>query len=156
MEVIKDTRNELFKRQELSLVIEENKNPGFAEVRKQISKRVGKPEENIDVRKVEGSFGKKKFNIEAHVYDSKENLDSINQLRLTKKQREEANKPAEEGNEKKEEGDKSSKEGDREEKLADGDEEKSEEVKREIKKEVVEERKKDEKEEKKGEEESKE
>jgi len=99
MEIRKDTRNELFKRQELSLVVEGDKNPGFSEVRKQISEKVGKPEENVDVLKVEGSFGQKKFDVEAHVYDSKEDLDAIGQLRLTKKQRDEAKKAEEEKSE---------------------------------------------------------
>jgi len=96
MEVIKDKKNELFKRQELSLVVDGDKNPGFSEVRKMISEKVGKPEENIDVLKVEGSFGQKKFDVEAYVYNSKEDLDVMGQLRLTKKQKDEAKKVEEE------------------------------------------------------------
>ena len=95
MDIKSDTKNELFKRQELILEVEGDKNPGFAEVRKQIAEEIGKPEENIEVRKVEGSFGQNKFHVEAYVYDSKENLDSMVKLSRTKKERDEAKKPVE-------------------------------------------------------------
>ena len=96
MDVKIDIKNELFKRQELVLELEWDKNPGFAEVRKQIAEKLGNPEENIDVLKVEGNFGQKRFDVEAYVYDSKEDLDAIKQLSQTKKQRDEVKKSVEE------------------------------------------------------------
>ena len=110
MEVTKDTRNELFKRQELSLELESEKNPGFAEVRKQIAEKVGKPEENIDVLRVKGNFGKRKFNVEAYVYDSKEDLEKMKKLAMTQKQRKEEVKVKEEGEKAKVEEEKKKKE----------------------------------------------
>ena len=87
MEIKKDTRNELFKRRELILKIESGKNPGFHETKKKISEIVGKPEENIEVYTIKGSFGKKIFTVEADVYDSKEDLENIKKLKITRKQR---------------------------------------------------------------------
>lgn len=96
MNIKTDVKNELLKRQELVLEVEDKKNPGFDEVRKQIAEKMGKPEENIDVKKVEGSFGKKIFRIEAYVYESKEDLEGMKKLEMTKKQRGEVEKADEE------------------------------------------------------------
>lgn len=74
MEVKKQIRNDMFKRQEVSLVLEAEKNPGFDECRKLISEKFSKPEENIDVYGVKGSFGSNSFIVRAYVYDSKEDL----------------------------------------------------------------------------------
>jgi len=101
METNKDIRNELFKRQELALEIEGDKNPGFAEVRKQIAEKFGKPEGNIDLLRVKGNFGNSRFNVEAYIYDSKEDLDSMQKLKMTSKQRKEEVKVEEGGSEEK-------------------------------------------------------
>ncbi len=114
MEIKSDKKNELFKRQELVLVVKADKNPGFAEARKQISEKTGKPEENIDIRKVNCKFGQSEFKVEAHIYNSKEELEKINSLRMSKKQKE-GIKKAEEDAKKTEEEAKKSEEGDKEE-----------------------------------------
>ena len=51
MEIKKDFRNELFKRNELIVEIEAEKNPSFDEVSEIIAKETGKSKENIDVKK---------------------------------------------------------------------------------------------------------
>ncbi len=89
MEIKKNTRNELLKRQELILELKDEKNPGFEKTKKQITEKFSKPEENIDVRKVQGGFGKKTFIIKANIYDSKQDLENIKKLEITKKQRKE-------------------------------------------------------------------
>jgi ribosomal protein S24E len=96
MDNYKDIRNELFKRQEISFEIESPKNPSFAEVRKQISEKTGKSEETVDVFNIIGNFGKNKFKVGAYVYDSKEDLNSIQKIQMTKKQKDEAKKAEEE------------------------------------------------------------
>jgi len=75
MEILKDIRNDLFKRQEINAIIESEKNPDFTEMKKQVSEQTGKPEENINVYNIKGSFGSKEFKIDAYVYDSKEDLE---------------------------------------------------------------------------------
>ena len=90
MELKKDVRNELFKRRELVLEIESEKNPGFQEAKKKVSEIVGKPEENIDVYRIKGSFGKHRFFVSAKVYDTKEDLESMKKLEITRKQRRES------------------------------------------------------------------
>lgn len=94
MEIKSDSRNELFKRNEISGVVEAEKNPGFDVVRKMISEKTGKPEENIDVYNVRGSFGSNKFGIGAYVYGSKEDLEKA--IQKTRKQRREEKKAGEE------------------------------------------------------------
>jgi ribosomal protein S24E len=96
MEIKQDTRNDLFKRQEIILLIEAEKNPGFEEMKKKIAEKFGKPEENIDVYNIVGSFGRNSFEVSAFVYDTKEDLDKMARLKMTKKQRDEAKKAEEE------------------------------------------------------------
>jgi ribosomal protein S24E len=74
MEKQSDIRNNLFKRNEMIFVLETDKNPGFDESLKLISKQIGKPEEEIEVFGINGSFGTNRFVIDAHVYDSAKDL----------------------------------------------------------------------------------
>lgn len=86
----KKIRNDLLKRQEISFNLEADKNPSFGEMRKKISEDFKKNEEVIDVYKIKGSFGSRKFKIDAYIYDSKEDLE-----KSTKKQKEAEAKGAE-------------------------------------------------------------
>lgn len=97
MEIKQDTRNELFKRQELTAELQKEKTPSFAEVKKELSEELKKPEENIDVYGIKGSFGKSSFTIKANIYDSKEDLNKIKKLQSTSKQRKENAKTDKEG-----------------------------------------------------------
>ena len=92
MEIIKDIRNELFKRRELVLEVESDKNPGFQETKKKISEELGISEENADVYGIKGSFGSHKFIVKVNIYDSKEILDNMKKLEVTRKQRKENSK----------------------------------------------------------------
>lgn len=85
MQIIKNIRNDLLKRNEIIALVESEKNPGFDEMKKQVSEQVGKSGENIEVFNIKGSFGSKEFKIDANVYDSKEDLEK-NKMK-TKKQR---------------------------------------------------------------------
>lgn len=106
METKKNIRNDLFKRQELVLELGSEKNPSFDEARKIVAEEVSKPEENIDVYGVRGSFGRRVFEIHAYIYDSKDDLKKMLELRKTKKQKTEETKKLEES--KKEEAEKAS------------------------------------------------
>lgn len=70
----KKITNDLFNRQEISFIIEAEKNPSFADMRKLISEKYSCPEEAIDVYNIKGKFGRNTFLIKANIYDSKENL----------------------------------------------------------------------------------
>jgi ribosomal protein S24E len=94
MENITEIKNELTKRNEVSFMIEADKNPNFAEMKKKISEHFKKNEENIDVYGIKGSFGSNNFKVEAHVYDTKEDFEKSRQL--TNKQKEAIKKVEEE------------------------------------------------------------
>jgi ribosomal protein S24E len=94
MKIKQDTRNELFKRQEIKFLIESGKNPTFVDMRKMISDKFSKPEENIDVFNIKGSFGSKHFCVDALVYDTKEQREKM--IVKTQKQRVEEAKVLEE------------------------------------------------------------
>ncbi len=85
MQIIENTRNELLKRDEINALVESEQNPNFEEMRKKLSEQIKKPEENINVYSIKGSFGSKEFKIKAYVYDSKDDLEK-NKIK-TKKQR---------------------------------------------------------------------
>ena len=74
MQIIKNIRNELLKRNEITAVVNSEKNPSIEEVRKKISEETGKPEENIEVYNIKGSFGSRNFKVSSKIYDNKENL----------------------------------------------------------------------------------
>ena len=86
MEIIKDIRNDLLKRHEVSLSLEAEKNPNFDEMKKQVAEKFKKSGENIDVYNIKGSFGSSEFKIDAYIYDSKEDLEKA---RPKKKKKEE-------------------------------------------------------------------
>jgi len=85
MQNIKDIRNDLLKRQEVSIILEAEKNPGFEEMKKKISEEFKKPEEVVDVYNIKGSFGSKEFKIDAYIYDSKEDLEKNKPKKKVKK-----------------------------------------------------------------------
>jgi ribosomal protein S24E len=87
MEIIKDNNNTLLKRQEL--VFEANTNVSFDEARKQIADKTKKSEEVIDVYNVKGGFGNQKFLVKANIYNSKEDLEIMKNMELSKKQKKE-------------------------------------------------------------------
>ena len=98
MKIIKDFRNNLLKRQEVSFSLEAEKNPGFDEMRKQVSEQVGKPEEVVNVYNIKGSFGSHEFKVDAYVYDSKDDLGKFVQKKkkdIGKKEVEVEEKPEE-------------------------------------------------------------
>jgi ribosomal protein S24E len=98
MEIKSDTRNDLFKRNNVSYELESEKNPNFDEMKKMISENIKKPEEGIDVYNIKGKFGSKLFKVYAYVYDSADDLKKAEQKtqKQRKAEKEEAAKPKEE------------------------------------------------------------
>jgi len=72
MEVILERVNPLLKRKEVVVELVAESNPGFAIVLKEISGKFKADEGSIAVLKVDGNFGRNKFRVEAHIYDSEE------------------------------------------------------------------------------------
>jgi len=94
MNITKETHNELFKRKEIVFEIESEKNPSFNDMKKKLSDKFGKPEENINVFNIKGSFGKNNFVVSSYVYDSKDAFEKAIQ-KTGKQRREEAKALAE-------------------------------------------------------------
>jgi ribosomal protein S24E len=85
MEVIKDFRNELLKRKEVKMVVQNSGNPGFGDAKKVIAKKFKVVEENIAMKNVKGKFGRDTFLLDAFVYDTKEDLDRVEPVKKEKK-----------------------------------------------------------------------
>lgn len=90
MEIKKEIDNGLLKRKEIIFLIDSDKNPSFSDMKKLISEKFSKPEENIDVYNIKGKFGRKTFLVKAFVYDSKEALEKA--VHKSRKQRREEKK----------------------------------------------------------------
>jgi ribosomal protein S24E len=112
MEIIKDFKNSLMKRQEFIVMIESEITPSKTEVIKLISEKTKKPAENVVVERIKGQFGLKKFKVEVLVYDDIESKDKYQVVtkKERKKQAEEAKKAAEEAKKAKEEAKKAAEE----------------------------------------------
>jgi ribosomal protein S24E len=85
MQILKDTKNDLFKRRELKMILPSEKTPSYAEISKLLSEKFNSAEENIVVNKVQGRFGAKTFLIEASIYDSKEDKEKTERKPKEKK-----------------------------------------------------------------------
>jgi ribosomal protein S24E len=76
MNVIKDFRNELLKRNEVKLVFEYDSNPGYEKSKGIVSEHFKAAPEVIVVKNVKSKFGRDTFLLDAFIYDSKEDLES--------------------------------------------------------------------------------
>ena len=85
MEVIRDFKNDLLKRREISIVIESNSNPGFEKSSKAIADKFRVSDDIITVKNIYGKFGSNNFTIDAFIYNSAEDK---NKLKSKKKLKE--------------------------------------------------------------------
>jgi ribosomal protein S24E len=94
MKIIKHEKNLLLKREEYMIKIDSKLNPTFDDVKKFL----GKSEELIVVKKIEGNFGKQSFIADAVVYTTKEDKKNIEMVpqKVRKKLEEEAKKKVDE------------------------------------------------------------
>ena len=98
MNILQEKKNPLLHREELIITIESEVIPTNSDVKKQISEKTKKPEENIIIENINSDFGNKTFKINALVYDdveSKEKYTTVSRKEL-KKRAEEAKKAVEE------------------------------------------------------------
>jgi len=100
--IINETQNDLLNRKEAVYEITAETIPSKEIVKEELSKKYGFEKDLIEVLKISGKFGVKIFEIVAHVYHNKEEMNKT--VLKSKKQRDaeakalaEANKPKEEG-----------------------------------------------------------
>ena len=74
---MKDFRNDLLNRREVTLGINHSNNPGFDECLRIVAEQFETPAENISVKNVKGNFGSGHFLIEAFIYDTKEHKERL-------------------------------------------------------------------------------
>jgi len=91
LKITEDKENKLFNRREVKGVVESNATPSRPDMTKLLSEKFSVPSENIKIKQIKGKFGARIFDIEANIYSSKEEKDSIE---LKKKKDAEAEKSA--------------------------------------------------------------
>ena len=71
MKIINDNKNKLMKRREVSFLVHEDKNPGFA-IAGKVAEHFKSTPELVVVKNVKSGFGKSEFLVDAFIYDSVE------------------------------------------------------------------------------------
>jgi ribosomal protein S24E len=72
LKITKEKENSLFKRKEISATLIVDKLPSRNEITKMLSDKFSQPQDHVKIKKIDGKFGSKTFNIEANVYSSLE------------------------------------------------------------------------------------
>jgi ribosomal protein S24E len=90
MKVLRDFRNDLLKRREIKLVVNAGKNPGFAEAAKMFSEKFKVDDATIVVKELKSKFGRDTFLIDAMIYDSVKDKESVEPKKKVKKKEGEA------------------------------------------------------------------
>ncbi|MEK6850500.1 MAG: hypothetical protein AABX85_02915 [Nanoarchaeota archaeon] len=85
MKVITDFRNDLLKRREVKVIVESQSNLGFQNSLSTTAQQFKAKEEVIVVKAVKSKFGRNTFLIEAYIYDSVKDKDSIEPRKKIKK-----------------------------------------------------------------------
>lgn len=75
--ITEEKENALFNRKEIKGFVESEVVPSRAETLKILSEKFKVPLENIKIKKIAGKFGSKTFNVEANIYSSEQDKDSI-------------------------------------------------------------------------------
>lgn len=77
MNIIKETKNGLLNRTEVKSIIISAKNPGFEEAKKMLVDKYKADEGAVVVKAVKGKFGRDTFLIDAFVYNSVKDKESV-------------------------------------------------------------------------------
>ena len=100
IKIIQENENALFKRKEIKGSVVSESTPTRLDVSEFLSKKFSVPLEAIKIKGIQGRFGSNEFKIEANIYPSKGDRDSVE---LKKKKDVESEKKLAEANVKKEE-----------------------------------------------------
>ena len=85
IKILEEIKNPLFKRKEVKLIISSLLTPNMEDSEKLISEKFSVPEENIQIKGINGKFGSNTFLISANVYSSKEDKEKIEPKQKEKK-----------------------------------------------------------------------
>jgi ribosomal protein S24E len=75
--ITKEKENKLFNRKEIRGSAESDATPSRQDIAKLLAEKFSVPPENIKIKKITGKFGSRIFDIEANIYSSKQEKDSI-------------------------------------------------------------------------------
>lgn len=89
---MKDFRNELLRRREVKLIINEDSNPGIQKSIKMIAEQFKTSEELIAIKTLKSKFGRNTFLIDAFIYDSAKDKERIEPRKRVKKENKEGAK----------------------------------------------------------------
>lgn len=87
-------RNELLKRDEISLEFGGEKTPSRKELLEKISSQLGIEPSRVSIQKIDQKFGSKQNTVLVHAYDSKEGLERTELPQILFRNRGEKRKPA--------------------------------------------------------------
>jgi ribosomal protein S24E len=90
MKVIKDFKNDLLKRREVKIVMNAEKNPGFANALKMVAEHFKVGENVIAVKELKSKFGRDTFLVDASIYQNVKDKEMIEPKKKVKKKEGEA------------------------------------------------------------------
>lgn len=85
MNLIKDFKNDLLKRREVKLIITAEKNPGIASASQKIAEELKVNEDVIAIKTLKSKFGRDTFLIDAFIYNSVKDKETIEPRKKLKK-----------------------------------------------------------------------
>jgi ribosomal protein S24E len=85
MKVIENKENIMLGRREIKMIVEAGKNPSYPEALKQVADHFKSSEELVEVKEIQGKFGRSTFLISAFIYGNKENKDKLEKKKEKKK-----------------------------------------------------------------------
>jgi len=84
MKIISEKDNTLLNRKEVKMLVEAEKNPGFADMLKAVAEKYKIDESLINVNKIKGKFGRDTFLINAFLYKTVEEKEKQNRKKEKK------------------------------------------------------------------------
>lgn len=77
MNVVRDFRNDLLKRKEVTIMLHGDSNPGYEHAKKEIAQHFKINDEVLVIKTLKGNFGSKSFLVDALIYDNIADKDKI-------------------------------------------------------------------------------
>lgn len=88
--ILNDSKNPLLNRHEIQIVVKAPVSPKTSEAQEFVAKEFSSLADNVEILKIKGNFGSDKFTITAHIYNSKEEKDKMENR--TKKEKKKGDK----------------------------------------------------------------
>jgi len=92
MNILEDKQNDLLKRREVKVIIEESSNPSMDKARKIVAEEFKAEEDGVLIKKIKGKFGRNTFLVVANIYKNKDAMEKVEPKSRKEKEKKEEKK----------------------------------------------------------------